>query len=113
LSVVNLRVEQILAMLEHWLDTKANAYYGSAYGEGLEKRLFVPMSTEQADSFLDDLKKDIPLLASLDSDTLSIVSADIGFDKKQFYIALGDALIPLGTKDESHLTGETYNAFAQ
>ncbi|ENV88216.1 hypothetical protein ACE5JW_11815 [Acinetobacter radioresistens] len=113
MSVVNLRVEQIQAMIEHWLDTPANAYYGSSYGADLRKLLFVPMHTEAADSFLDKMKEDIPLLADLDSNALSIVSEDIDHDKKHFYIQLGSIVIPLGTKQESNLTGETYNAFAQ
>lgn len=108
-----LGVNEITEILDHWQNTPANAYRGSSYGEDHNRLLLQTMSTDIADDFLDKLKADIPLLANLGRDTLSILSEDIGNDKKQIYLSVGPVLLPLATADSSNYQGETFNANAQ
>lgn len=105
--------KNVADMLEHWNSTPANSYRGSSYGESINRILFQEMSAEVADQIISDLKEDIPLLASLDSDALSVLSEDIGPDKKQIYLAIGTVIIPIATSDTSNYLGDTYNAQAK
>lgn len=108
-----LGTSEIAAILDHWQNTPANAYRGSSYGEDHKKLLLKPMNTDIADQYLSKLKADIPLLASLNSDTLAIYSEDIGHDKKRIHLSVGGVLIPIATADTSNYQGETYDANAQ
>lgn len=108
-----LGVKEITEILEHWQNTKANAYRGSSYGEDHSKLLLQAMSTDLADQYLSKLKQDIPLLANLDSDTLSIWSEDLGHDTKRIYLSVGSVLLEIATADTSNYQGETFNANAQ
>lgn len=108
-----LNEKQVAEMLEHWNGTPANSYRGSSYGESINRVLFQDMSAEVADKIIADIKEDIPLLANLDSDALSILSEDIGPDKKQIYISIGTIIIPIATSDTSNYLGDTYNAQAK
>lgn len=105
--------KEIADMLEHWNGTPANSYRGSSYGEAINRTLFQDMSADAADKIISDLKEDIPLLANLDSDALSVLSENIGPDKKQIYIAIGTVVIPIATSDTSNYLGDTYNAQAK
>ena len=44
--------EHIIAMLNHWLQTPANGYFGSSYGADLNSLLLRPLSTATADIFI-------------------------------------------------------------
>lgn len=105
--------EEVRAILDHWNSTPANAYRGSSYGESHSKMLFQSMSTDLADQIIDQIKTDIPLFANLNSDTLQILSEDLGNDKKRIYIAVGEVLIPISTVDTSNSLGDMYFANAQ
>jgi hypothetical protein len=108
-----LGVKEITAILDHWQNTPVNAYRGSSYGEDHNKLLLQTMSEDIADDYLSKLKRDIPLLANLDSDTLSILSEDIGHDTKRIYLSVGSVLLPIATADTSNYQGETFYANAQ
>ncbi|MCH2003627.1 MULTISPECIES: hypothetical protein [Acinetobacter] len=105
--------QEIAEILEHWNATPANSYRGSGYGENHNRLLFQPMSIDLADQTLNKIKKDIPLFANLPSDTIQVVSEDLGNDKKQIYLAVGTALIPLATSDQSNYSGDMFYANAQ
>lgn len=108
-----LGTSEIAAILDHWQRTSANAYRGSSYGEDHNKLLLQPMSADIADQYLSKLKADIPLLATLDSNTLAVYSEDLGHDKKRIYLSVAGVLLPLATADSSNYQGETYDANAQ
>ena len=78
--------EHIIAMLNHWLQTPANGYFGSSYGADLNSLLLRPLSTPTADIFIQKLKRDVPILNDLD---LGISSSDAGFERKQIYLTIG------------------------
>lgn len=108
-----LGVSEITQILEHWNNTRANSYRGSSYGHNHEKLKLQIMSEDIADQYLSKLKNDIPILATLDSDTLSIWSEDLNNDTKQIYLSVGSVVIPIATADTSNYQGETFYANAQ
>lgn len=105
--------EEVKNILDHWNSTPANSYRGSSYGESHNRVLFQSMSAEVADQIIADIKQDIPLFANLDSDSLTVLSEDLGNDKKQIYISIGQVMIPIATADTSNYTGDTFNAYAK
>ena len=78
--------EHIIAMLNHWLQTPVNGYFGSSYGADLNSLLLRPLSTATADIFIQKLKRDVPILNDLD---LGISSSNAGFERKQIYLTIG------------------------
>ena len=78
--------EHVVAMLNHWLQTPVNGYFGSSYGADLNSLLLRPLSTATADIFIQKLKRDVPILNDLD---LGISSSNTGFERKQIYLTIG------------------------
>ena len=78
--------EHIIAMLNHWLQTPVNGYFGSSYGADLNSLLLRPLSTATADIFIQKLKRDVPILNDLD---LGVSSSNTGFERKQIYLTIG------------------------
>ena len=110
---MTIRTQDILPMIEHWLKTPVNGYYGSGYGADLASLLLRPLSTPIADDFLAKLKRDIPILAELSADQLSIISQNIGFEQQQLYLRLGQVAINLNDiADQQRTTGETFDVEA-
>lgn len=79
----------VVAMIEHWLATPPNGYFGSSYGNNLAEQLLKNTSAFTADAFLAKMKKDIPILDEL-GDELNIVQSHEGFERVRVYIQLGD-----------------------
>lgn len=110
---MTIRTQDILPMIEHWLKTPVNSYYGSGYGADLASLLLRPLSAPIADSFLEKLKRDIPILARLSANQLSIVTDDIGFEQKQIYLQLDQVAINLNKiADQQNAAGETFDVEA-
>ena len=91
----------IVTMINHWLATPPNGYFYQGYGNNLREQLLKNMSDFSAQSFLQKLKADIPLLQQIPSESLNIVSQTQGFDSVLVYIQIGSILIELG-RDESN-----------
>lgn len=104
--------ERVVAMLAHWLATPVHGFFGSDYGADLASLLLKPLSQSGADQLLAKLKRDIPILASLDSDTLSVTGTQEGFETMRYFLKLGSIYIPL---ERPALTGsgETFRVDAQ
>ena len=105
--------EQIKNIIEHWLYNPPNGYIGVNYGRNLAEILLRPMTEETANQIINWMKEDIPLFAPLSSDQLSIQSESFDYDKKRFYIKIGQILIPLVSPNTNNLQGDTFNANAQ
>ncbi|WP_111857841.1 hypothetical protein [Acinetobacter sp. CFCC 10889] len=108
-----LEPSHIKKMIEHWLNTPPNGYIGVDYGRNLFEILLKPMSVDSADLILKWIKEDIPLLRGLNDDELMVMNEDQGFDKKVFYIQIGQILIPLQNRNTDEQTGDTFYANAQ
>jgi hypothetical protein len=102
----------LVAMINHWMATPVNFYFGSSYGADLASLLLRPLSEPIADEFLAKLKQDIPVLSGLGDSQLSLVSESVGFDQKNIFIQVGTILIPLPTQIKATPTGETYRVDA-
>ena len=107
--------EQLVkGMIEHWLTTPPNSYYGLSYGADIMPLLMQPLSMLVADSFMAKMKTDIPVLQKLSADALSLRAENIGFDKKMIYIQLGTILIEMGESIQTETTtGGTFDANAK
>jgi hypothetical protein len=87
---------KIKAMVNHWLETPPNGYFTQSYGADVRSMLLRELSSDNADALLDKLRRDIPLMAQLDSNQLSIDSETDGFDKVYVYLFIGNIAINLG-----------------
>lgn len=106
---------KIVAMVEHWLMTPPNAYYGSSYGADLNGLLLVPLTANVADEFIAKMKVDLPILSSLDSDELSLYTTTSGFEKRIIILSIGTVSIDLTNLQKSSSqspSSETYDANA-
>lgn len=99
------KLADIQRMIEHWLHTKPNGYIGVSYGRELQALLFKPMTDDSANTLLEWMKADMPILKQLSDANLSVVSQDLGFDKKQFFIQIGTILIPIETQNLDNALG--------
>lgn len=108
---IRLSNQEVEECLKHWLNTKAHSYYGSSYGENVNRSQFRPISENSADIFLAKLKKDLPFLNELNQDAVQIIERNIGYDKKHFFLAVGEVEILIHESTTSS-TGHTFNANA-
>lgn len=95
-----IEAKHVLAMIEHWLYTPPNGYFGSSYGADLKRLLMNPMSTPIADSFVAKLKQDVPLLNDLD---ISVLSENLSFERKRIFLSVGTSgLIDISAIQQVH-----------
>lgn len=99
------RAEDIKRMIEHWLNTPPNGYIGVSYGKNPKELLNRPMDDDTADLLLSWMKEDIPVLNQLTDNQLMIVQDEINFETKQFYIKIGEILVPIKTETAEVVTG--------
>ena len=105
--------EHIIAMLNHWLQTPVNGYFGSSYGADLASLLLRPLSRPLGDQFIAKLKQDIPILNELSSDQLELYSSNEGFERKIIYLRIADVKINLNqVAAQMQAGGETVDANA-
>ena len=110
---MTIRTQDILPMIEDWLRTPVHTHFGSSYGADLASLLLRQLSAPIADEFLAKLKRDVPILAELSADQLSLVSENIGFEQKQIYLQLGQVAINLNDiADQQSAAGETFDVEA-
>lgn len=103
---MNLTAQDVKAMVEDWLDTDPNTIFGNSYGADKAQLLFKPLSAPIADNFLDKLRRDIPLLATLSADQLSIEAETQGMSVKRLYLRIGQIYIDMG-QPTNNSSGET------
>lgn len=85
--------EEAQKILDHWFNTKPNAYVGYRYARNFRQLLLKPMTDDVADTLLQWLVEDIPLFKNLSSDQLRVVSKIIDFEKKAYYIMIGNHIV--------------------
>lgn len=85
-------------ILDHWFNTPPNGYIGVRYARNVRQILLKPMTEDSSDLLLQWMKEDIPLFRNLSSDQLSIVSRNISFDKKEYFVQVGNQIrVPFPT----------------
>ncbi len=88
--------EHVVNMVEHWLNCPPNGYFGQGYGSDVKAMLLQLPTSDNADKFIEKLKKDIPLLANLDDEQLSIEVEHVDFDKEYIYLFIGSISFQIG-----------------
>lgn len=105
--------QKIKAMINHWLATPPNGYFGQSYGADVRNMLLRELSTDNADKLLAKLRRDIPLMNQLDDSQLSISTTTAGFDQLYVYLRVGGINIELGESTTETVDQDYYNVRAQ
>lgn len=105
--------QKIKAMIDHWLATPPNGYFGQSYGADVRNMLLRELSTDNADKLLAQLRRDIPLMNQLDDSQLSISTTTAGFDQLYVYLRVGGINIELGESTTETVDQDYYNVRAQ
>lgn len=90
----------VLPMIEDWLYTPVNGFFGSPYGSDIASLLLRHQSDGAADQFIEKLKTDVPILRQLDSSQLALFSENEGFERKRIYLKVFDISIDLNVVSE-------------
>ena len=107
--------KNVIDMILHWLATEPNSYFGSGYGAPINSLFCVELNTPIADSFVQKMKTDLPILEQLNSDQLSLFVRNDGFEKKMIILKVGEIKIDLSEikiARDLNVRGETFNANA-
>lgn len=97
--------EDIKRMIEHWLATPPNGYIGVSYGRNPRELLNKPMDEDTADTLLLWMREDMPILKQLSDNDLRVAHEDVNFETKQFYIQIGEILLPIKTETSEDVVG--------
>jgi hypothetical protein len=92
---LKLTAEDIIKIVLHWFYTQPNGYVGVSYGRNWHEILLKPMTEDSADIILQWMREDIPLFKDLSQAELSVVSRPISLDQKEFFISVGELIIPM------------------
>lgn len=100
-------------MIRHWLATRPQSYLGSPYGFNQHAKLLKPMSDNEADHFLIEMKEQIPPLRHLNNDQLMITRDPEVTQYEKYYITLnGEIHIEL-YEVNTDISGDSFNAYGQ
>ena len=97
--------DDIKRMIKHWLATPPNGYVGVSYGRNPKELLNHPMDDDTADTLLQWMREDMPILKQLSDNELSVAHEEVNFETKQFYIQIGEILIPIKTETSNEVIG--------
>lgn len=100
-------------MINHWLGTPPNGYFGQGYGSDTRSLLLRELSANSADQLLAQLRQQIPILNQLNDDQLSIHEETSGFDTKRIYLSIGNIDILLDDNTNNDTNQDYYDVRAQ
>lgn len=86
MSIIAHEVHQ---MVEHWLLTPAGHYLGSSYGNPIKDVLQLTLNDGMADSVLNKLREDIPIIRGMPSNQVNLYAENNGIDTVKIYIEIG------------------------
>lgn len=110
---MTIEAADIKNMVEHWLSTPPNGYFGQGYGADVRSMLLKELSADNADGLLKKLRLDIPILNQLNENQLSISTQEADFDKLHVYLNIGGINIELGEAQTETSNQDFYNVRAQ
>ncbi len=100
-------------MIRHWLATRPNSYLGSPFGFNQHKMILKPMSDNEADQLLAEMREQIPPLRHLSGDQLMVTRDPVVTQTEKYYITLNGSIdIPL-FEVNTDTSGDTFNAYGQ
>lgn len=88
---------ELQGMVSHWAATPPNGYLGSSYGADTRAMLQNPMKTGLADSYLNKLRIDVPLVGALPPAAVNMYAQGEGVDKRTIFIEASGQLVALGS----------------
>ena len=100
-------------MVNHWLNTPPNGYFGQGYGSDTRSLLLRELSANSADQLLAQLRQQIPILNQLNDDQLSIHEEISGFVTKRIYLSIGNIDILLDDNTNNDTNQDYYDVRAQ
>lgn len=83
-------------MVRHWLETPTYGYLGSDYGQDAKSMLQKPISTVEADEFLEKLRNDVEILQVMPQGTVNLFSYPEDVDKLKLVIEIAGTEIKVG-----------------
>lgn len=95
-----------LSMLEvsdqvrHWLETPVEGYLGSGYGNDVKALLQQPQNSALADSFIQKLIADVPVLAGMPAGAVNVYLENIDKERQRLIIDLNGTQVatePMGS----------------
>lgn len=104
---------KVKAMVEHWLATPPNGYFGSGYGADIRTMLLRDLSADSADALLKKLRTDIPLLDQFSDNQLRVETTISGHDSLYVYLMIGAIQFTLGESTTETLDQDYYDVRAQ
>lgn len=101
-------------MIRHWIATVPNSYLGQSYGFNHHEKLLKPMSDDEADSILQEMKAQMPPLQLLGEDQLMVQREQLDNQSEKYYITLnGNIHIEIGEVNNSDASGDSFYAYGQ
>lgn len=72
--------QDVASMCEHWTETPMHGYLGSSYGQTFKSYLQQPQTAVAANSFIQKLRDDVPVLQILPDDAVNLYAVKKGID---------------------------------
>lgn len=82
-------------MVRHWLRTPVNGYLGHGYGHDIKSLLQLPLSTPMADSILQKLMTDVPILTRMPAGSVNLYTETVGNDQLRLIVSLAGAQVSI------------------
>lgn len=93
--------QDLQGMVSHWLGCRPNGYLGSSYGSGVESLLQAPMSGRAADSLVNKLRSDVPIIGALPPSVVGVYEQQDGPDRLRVFIEVAGGLVPVEERTAS------------
>lgn len=86
----------IHSMARHWLNTPANGYLGSSYGQDIKALLQNPQAAGEADGVLQKLRTDVPILSVLPDGSVNLYGVQRAPDRLDLVIEVAGQAVEVG-----------------
>lgn len=88
--------QDVAEMTSHWTETPIYGYLGSSYGQDVKSYLQQPQKAVVANSFIQKLRNDVPVLQVLPSDSVNLYLVPKGFDGAEVHLSVVGQTFNLG-----------------
>lgn len=86
---------EIQGMVRHWLNTPVGGYLGSDYGQDTKSLLQRPHSDGAADSFLEKMRDDVPVLQAMPAGALNLYGVPSAPDRLDLIVEVAGQAIEI------------------
>jgi len=85
----------IHGMVRHWLNTPVGGYLGSDYGQDVKALLQRPHADGSANSFLEKMRADVPVLAAMPAGMLNLYGVPSAPDRLDLVVEVAGQVIDI------------------